>query len=88
MLITALEKADEYTRRELLDWIAAKDYVPTSKIEAVTAIYNKEEVGAMCLQKIDAYYEEAKMLLQKVAVEDSLKQNLMNFTLKLMGRKR
>lgn len=87
MLITALERADEATRRELLDWIAAKDYFPASKIEAVTSIYNKVGVGELCRQKIDAYYEEAQALLQEVAVEASLKQNLMNFTLKLMNRK-
>lgn len=87
MLITALEKADEATHRELLDWIEAKEYVPASKVEAVTAIYNKVGVGELCLRKIDAYYEEAQELLRKVQVEDTLKQNLLNFTLKLMNRK-
>ena len=87
MLITALEKADTQTRRELLDWIAASNYVPSSKIEAVTAIYNKVGIGEICQQKIDQYYEEAKALLEKVSVEDALKQNLMDFVLKLMNRK-
>ncbi|WP_445323203.1 polyprenyl synthetase family protein [Phocaeicola sp. HCN-40430] len=87
MLITALEKADAQTRRELLDWIAASNYVPSSKIEAVTAIYNKVGIGEICQQKIDQYYEEAKALLEKVSVEDALKQNLMDFVLKLMNRK-
>ena len=57
MLITALEKADAQTRRELLDWIAASNYVPSSKIEAVTAIYNKVGIGEICQQKIDQYYD-------------------------------
>ncbi len=87
MLITALEKADAQTRRELFDWIAASNYVPSSKIEAVTAIYNKVGIGGICQQKIDQYYEEAKVLLEKVSVEDALKQNLMDFVLKLMNRK-
>lgn len=86
MLITALEQADETTRAELQEWLAAKHYEPAQKIEAVTYIYNKVGVRDICRDKINACYQESMNLLDKVGVETSYKKNLSDFVLGLMNR--
>lgn len=86
MLITALEKADEPTRIQLQEWLDAEDYEPARKIEAVTDIYNKVGVRAICRDKINEYYQEGVALLDKVGIDASYKKNLADFVLRLMNR--
>lgn len=62
LLIKALEHADKQQRAELERWIAAKDYVPEEKVEAVTALYNAIGVRAVCNDLINAYFDEARVL--------------------------
>lgn len=87
MLITALAHADKADREELLKWIRATNYVPEEKIAAVTALYNKVGIADICMQKINAYYDEGLELLGKVSVEPRLKENLRHFVCRLMDRK-
>ncbi len=87
MLITAFAHAGEEDKKELLGWIEAKDFVPSEKIKAVTSIYDKVGIAALCREKINAYYEEGLRLLDEVSVEPVLKENLRGFVCGLMNRK-
>lgn len=86
MLITALEKSSDAERKELEKWINAENFVPEEKIKAVTEIYNKVGVPEICTSKINSLYSEGLNILEKVSVAPALKNNLINFTGKLMNR--
>lgn len=87
MLITALSLAEGEEKETLLNWLRATDYVAEEKIQSVTALYNKVGVPELCQARIDAYYEEGLLLLEKVSVEPSLKEELKKFVCHLMERK-
>lgn len=86
LLIKALEHADKQQRAELERWIAAKDYVPEEKVEAVTALYNAIGVRAVCNDLINAYFDEARVLLEQVALPAERKAALWQYALGLLGR--
>lgn len=86
MLITAFERADEETKAELQNWITAEQYDPARKIEAVTAIYNKEKIGDICQAKIEDYYKEGMRLLEEVSAGSECKQHLLGFVQGWMHR--
>lgn len=86
MLITALEKSSDNDRAELTKWINAENFIAEEKIKAVTEIYNKVEVPEICISQIDKLYSEGLDILEKVSVDDTLKNNLRSFTGKLMKR--
>ena len=84
MLITALEKSAGNEKDELLKWIEAENFNPEEKIKAVTQIYNNVGVPDICMNKINSLYNEGLEILEKVSVEECLKNNLRQFTGKLM----
>ena len=86
MLITALAKSSEQDRVELERWISLDDFVADEKIKAVTSIYNKVGVPEVCMEKINELYTEGLQILEKVSVDDALKNILRNFTGKLTNR--
>ena len=86
MLITALEKSAGNEKDELLKWIEAENFNTEEKIKAVTQIYNNVGVPDICMNKINSLYNEGLEILEKVSVEESLKNNLRQFTGKLMKR--
>ena len=86
MLITAFERADEATEAELRNWMTMEKYDPAQKIEAVTAIYNKEKIGDICQAKIEGYYRQGMQLLEEVNVEPAYKQHLLGFVQGWMHR--
>lgn len=87
MLITALQRAEGADRDTLLHWIQADDFEPAEKIAAVTAVYDKVGIAALCRQKIEDYYAEGLRLLDEVCVEEPLKEPLRAFVDRLMERK-
>lgn len=86
MLITALEKSSDNDKAELTKWINAENFIAEEKIKAVTEIYNKVGVPEICISQIDKLYSEGLDILEKVSVDDTLKNNLRGFTGKLMKR--
>lgn len=86
MLITALEKSSDNDKAELTKWINAENFIAEEKIKAVTKIYNKVGVPEICISQIDKLYSEGLDILEKVSVDDTLKNNLRGFTGKLMKR--
>lgn len=86
MLINALLKANDAQRQELQQWIAATDYVPEEKIQAVTRLYNEIGVPQMALDKINAYYCEAEKTLATVSLPQERKQILWEYARTMLGR--
>ena len=87
MLINAMKLTQGEDKAELMRWIDAKEFDKKEKIAAVTAIYNKVDIAALCQNRINKYFEEGLALLNEVDVDDSRKENLRQFVAKLMDRK-
>jgi geranylgeranyl diphosphate synthase type II len=87
MLINALRLANEEQRAELNRWIAAEQFDPQEKIQAVTALYDAIGIKELCLRKIDSYFEEAMKAFDRWAVPAERKEILRAEVLSLMNRK-
>ena len=85
MLINAQRLAQGAEREELSRWLAVDDK-PGEKIAAVTALYNRLGVDALCLEKIDTYYAEAMKQLDALSVEKSQTVVLRELAMSLMQR--
>lgn len=88
MLINAYNRANAEQRAELDKWINAKLFDRNEKIAAVTKIYNEIGIRALCEEKIEYYFNQAKTYLDAVSVTDEKKQELMEYADRLMKRKK
>ena len=86
MLITALEKAEGDTKKELLKWINAPDFNSDEKIKAVTNIYNVLGIKEICERKMDEFYTISLENLKKVNINLENKKNISNLADSLMKR--
>ena len=86
MLINAVLRANDEQRAELLRWIEAKDFDRKEKIEAVTRIYDAIGIRALCEEKINFYFSEARKYLDLVNVPEERKQNLRKYMNEMMKR--
>lgn len=90
MLIKAFQKAEGKDREELIKWIAT----PVSqknrgqKVAAVTAIYNKLGIGNIAKEKMEDYYKQAILALDKVDVPDEKKAPLYDIAARMMKREK
>lgn len=87
MLIQALQLADERQHALLKSWIESRDYVPSEKIAAVTALYDEIGIREVCDRKINEYFSQARQCLADVDLPEETKANLWAFALSLMNRK-
>ncbi len=87
MLINAMARADEDKKEELARWLEVTEYVPEEKIAAVTKLYDELEIPRLALDKIAAYFDEAKDALARVQVDEARKTNLWELALQMLGRK-
>jgi geranylgeranyl diphosphate synthase type II len=79
--------AKENDASELKNWLSTSD--PTSafsKINAVTSVYNRLGVKAICEDKMQFFYNKGIENLEKVSVSENKKQELRNLAEKLMLR--
>lgn len=86
LLITALEKADESSRKELMAWIAKEQFDRAEKVKAVTAIYDKLDVRTDAEKAMREYYESAITALDMIAVSKTVKQPLYDLAENLLYR--
>ena len=90
MLIKAFQKAEGKDREELIKWIAT----PVSqknrgqKVAAVTAIYNKLDIGNIAKEKMEDYYKQAILALDKVNVPAEKKAPLYDIAARMMKREK
>lgn len=88
MLINALVHAPEHLRAELQGWLAATEYDPAEKIEAVRHIYTQVGVDQMAKEKISFYIAQAEDALHALPIAEERKEILRQWTEQLLGRKR
>ncbi|MCY7349748.1 MAG: polyprenyl synthetase family protein [Cytophagaceae bacterium] len=88
LLIEALEKATGPTRYELTRWLAATEYNPVEKVEAVTAIYDQLGIGEATATLMNRYFDQAFSLLDQLPVEARRKALLRQFAEQLISRER
>jgi len=88
MLINAVNKANAEQRRELEQWIAAKDFDRQEKVKAVTALYNQIGIRQLCEQKMESCYQLALEYLAKVDVAEDRKVILKEYAAEMMKREK
>lgn len=88
MLINAFNRAEGADKEELTRWITAKEFDREEKVKAVTAIYNKLGIDRMAKAKMEQYYTEAVVYLEKVNVSDDKKKALKQYADMMMKREK
>lgn len=86
LMIKAFEKANEKQRKELSHWIGLKEFSSDEKITAITAIYNELSIQSVVEEKMNFFYNQALMNLEKVNTDSSRKKQLKLFLNQLMNR--
>lgn len=86
LLIKALENAKGKQKKELEGWLSKKQYQPTEKVEAVTAIYNQLEIKALTEKKMNFFFEKGFQSLRKVEAPLPRKTMLRRFAESLIDR--
>lgn len=87
LLLTAAQRADTDTRRQLFALLDDTTLADAEKIAAVTDIYNSLGVADITRQAIEAYYNEARALLQGIDLPEDARKALWQFAAALLGRK-
>ena len=88
MLINAVNRANAEQRAELMRWIEAKDFDRAEKVAAVTRLYDEIGIRQLCEEKINYYFEQGKLLLEKVNVPVERKEVLRQYTNAMMHREK
>jgi geranylgeranyl diphosphate synthase type II len=89
LLLTAFEKADEKTRRELSALLNDQKIPANEKIDCVKTIYNRLDVSEAARQAMDEFYRQAMLHLHSVEVSDHLrKAGMEQFAAKLLKREK
>lgn len=88
LLLKALEMAENnrYIKEELQQWVAAPEFDPAEKVEAVTNIYNFLNVKELAQKEMQKHYDSAIKALKTIPVADEKKQQLISFADSLMVR--
>ena len=86
MLINALNRADRRQRQELTRWISATAFDRQEKVAAVTRLYDEIGIRQLCEDKIRAYFDEGKALLEQVSLPSERKEQLRQYTAEMMNR--
>lgn len=87
MLINAFIHADDAQRKELMQWVNAKEFDRQEKVAAVTRLYNEIGIDRLANDKIAYYFEQSRKYLDAVNVPDGRKAELRSYAEKMMSRK-
>jgi geranylgeranyl diphosphate synthase type II len=86
LLIKALEKAKGKTKTELNKWLETKKFSKRAKVDAVKKIYEKLDIQRLTDQKINHYFKKGFNSLEKVSVNDDMKERLRIYAQSLIAR--
>ncbi len=87
LLISALQKADAYSKEALLNWMQINDGKDTAqKVKAVTAIYDQLAIRKLAENEMYAHYEMGIAALESMHIDNAKKDLLKGFTDTLMVR--
>ena len=87
MLINAMQKADSEQRKELMYWLEQPATKGIRKIEAVTHLYNIIGIRDMAEQKINHYFDMAKITLSALPLPVERTQILNEYINDMLHRK-
>lgn len=85
LLISALEKADAYSKEALLNWMQANND-KDEKIKAVTEIYDRLGIRALAETEMQKHYEAGIVALNSMHIDSSRKELVKEFADSLMVR--
>ncbi len=86
MLINALQLAGDVQRKELMQWIEAKEYDEDEKIQRVIQLYSEIGIPQMVKQRIEECYERAENALKQVSLPAERKQELLDYAREMLNR--
>ncbi|MBL7882496.1 MAG: polyprenyl synthetase family protein [Bacteroidia bacterium] len=88
LMLKAMEMAESnrYMKEELQQWIAAPQFNPAEKVDAVTNIYNFLNVKELARNEMKKQYDIAIKALKTIPVSDDKKNMLTSFADSLMVR--
>ena len=86
MLINAFNRANDEQRKELEHWIGAKEFNRQEKVAAVTRLYDEIGIRALCEEKINYYFQQARQTLAEVNVPEERKAQLRQYMDELLHR--
>lgn len=85
LLIKALEKADETTKNDLMNWL--KTTTPEDKkVNAILGIYNRLNIKEITQAKIDEYFKYCSGILNTLKIEAEIKENLRTISNIMLNR--
>ena len=86
MLINAFNRATPAQRQELTKWVEATTFDRNEKVAAVTKLYDEIGIRQLCEQKIESYYQESLVYLNKVNVDEARKDEIKSYAAEMMKR--
>ncbi len=86
MLINACQRANDRQRAELERWCSAATFDRQEKVKAVTCLYDEIGIRELCEAKINYYFHEASLCLNKVGVSEERKIALRQYMDELLHR--
>jgi geranylgeranyl diphosphate synthase type II len=84
LLLKAFELANETQKSELTSLLDTERN--QEKVDKIRSIFNELQVKEEARKKMDFYYEQAMISLQKINVEENAKQNLLDLAAYLLHR--
>ena len=88
MLINAMQKAEGADKEELEFWLGNKSAYPGEKIAGVTGIYDRLDIGQICLDAVAEYSRKAVEALHSADLAPEAVAFFEAFDKMVMGRKK
>ena len=88
LLVNAMSAADGSDKEELRYWLSAPNPFPGEKIAAVTSIYNRLGIDAVCRDSIDKYNSAALDCLERAGLTADATGFFKEFDRMVMSRKK
>ena len=88
MLINAMQKAEGADKEELEFWLGNKSAYPGEKIAGVTGIYDRLDIGQICLDAVAEYSRKAVEALHSADLAPEAVEFFEAFDKMVMGRKK
>lgn len=88
LLISALNSGNKKLVEELNLWLMNKQYNPSDKINAVTSIYNKLDLGNRTQQLAGTFFEKGIKYLEQVNIERARKDKLQEIVTEIIKREK
>jgi geranylgeranyl diphosphate synthase type II len=86
LLISAIEKSTGKDQEELIKWLNANEFDATKKVEAVRALYDRLGIKQETEAQIEAYYQKAQKLFEKIEAPMMKKKMIKDLMSGLMQR--